>query len=992
MTAMLRPPSQPTSEQIRAVEAELQDGIRGDVRFDRLSRTIYSTDASLYEIAPAGVVLPRDADDVVSTVRICAKHNVPIVARGAGTGIAGGAVGWGVQLDFSRYMHRIGAIDPERAEVEVQPGVVLDDLNAACLAHRLWFPPDVATASRATIGGMIGNNSCGAHSVYYGRTVDYIAELTVVLADGSVHTWQHESFDDLPQIPGIPGPQQPIIQTHRARTAPLPETIRRDEQDSPLLRELDRIRTDIRSEVLERYPRVLRRNGGYALDRLCLSGGVNPATIIIGSEGTLALVVAARLRLVPVPAHRALLMLHFASVLDAVAATPRLLAHRPAAVELVDQLILRAGISQAGIAACSFLEGCPPAVLMCELYDEYEARLAYRVSELESELKAAGVGQPVRALFDPSAQLAAWTLRNKGFGLLMSQPGDRHPYEFIEDAAVDPSRLRDYIADLDRMLREEGVDEIGYYAHASVGVLHVRPTLNLKQPRDVQRLRSIAEKTAELVARYGGAMTGEHGDGIVRSEFLERMYGPRIVAAFREIKRAFDPQNLLNPRKIADPLPMDQRLRYAASRPLTVATHFDYGPHGDPAGLANMCSGVGACRQKLVGTMCPSYMATLDERHTTRARAVALRAALTDGRLLDGLADPALDEVMDLCLLCKACKSECPTGVDMARLKSEWLAYRNDRRGASRSALFLAAAPALARLGSLFPSAANALLAAPIVRSLLERRYGLDRRIAPPPFAEQTFRKWFDSYVPRRRGDRGLVLYFADTWTNHYWPSVGISAVRLLESAGYEVVAPQLECCGRPAISKGLLERAARQARRNVEILEPYVRRGAWIVGSEPSCILTLLDEYSHFVRTAAARALALRVRTVDSLLAEAPGAIDFAEDARPAPVLLHGHCHQKALVGTASTLKLLNATPGVGASEINSGCCGMAGSFGHEAAHYDVARQIGEQRLFPAVRARDEAEIAVCGFSCREQIAHHTGVTPRHALEIVAERLPYAD
>jgi FAD/FMN-containing dehydrogenase/Fe-S oxidoreductase len=991
MTDPLRPPTLPAAEQVRAIESELRTVICGDVRFDRLSRTIYSTDASLYEIAPAGVVLPRDTDDVVAAVHICAKHGVPIVPRGAGTGIAGGAVGWGVQLDFSRYMTRISEIDAAGATVDVQPGVVLDDLNAACLPHRLWFPPDVATASRATIGGMIGNNSCGAHSVHYGRTVDYVAELTVVLSDGSVQTWPHAPFGELPTRPGDPRPQRPFSlppssHSHLTSTSAM-------SGPAPLMRALDQLRAEIRDEVLLRYPRVLRRNGGYALDRLCLSEQINPATIVVGSEGTLALVVGAKLRLAPLPQHRALLVLHFASVLDAVAATPRLLAHRPVAVELVDQLILKAGISQAAAGATSaFLDGCPPAILMCEFYDDDEARLALRVCDLSDELRAARIGHPLRVLFDLPAQQAAWTLRNKGFGLLMSRPGDGHPYEFIEDAAIDPSRLRDYVADLDRLLRDEGVHEVGYYAHASVGVLHVRPTLNLKQPRDVQRLRSIAEKTADLVLRYGGAMTGEHGDGIVRSEFLERMYGPRIVGAFRDVKRAFDPQNLFNPRKIVDPLPMDQRLRYAASRPLTIATHFDYGPHRDPAGLASMCSGVGACRQKLVGTMCPSYMATLDERHSTRARALALRAALTDGRLLSGLDDPALDEVMDLCLLCKACKSECPTGVDMARLKTEWLAHRNERRGVSRSAAFLASSPAFARLGSLFPAASNALLASPTVRALLERYYGLDRRVTPPPLAKQTFNRWFANHVPRRRGRRGLALYFADTWTNHYWPGAGIAAVRLLEAAGYEVVSPRLECCGRPAISKGLLEQAARQAARNVQRLEPYMRRGAWIVGSEPSCILTLLDEYPHFVRTAAARELATRVRTVDSLLTETPGAINFAGVMSEHSVLLHGHCHQKALVGTASTLKLLNAASGISATEINSGCCGMAGSFGHEAAHYEVARQIGEQRLFPAVRARGSADIAVCGFSCREQIAHHTGVTPRHALEIAAERLPGGD
>lgn len=994
-----------------AVEQSLRRQVRGEVRFDKLTRTIYSTDASLYEIAPAGVVMPRDAADVVATVNACREHCVPIVARGAGTGIAGGAVGWGVQLDFSRYMHAIGQIDAAARTVTVEPGVVLDDLNAAAAAHGLHFPADVATASRATIGGMIANNSCGAHSVYFGRTVDYVESLTVALSDGSIATWRHADYRDLPGMGAATA-----IQRRASLAVSGPRTASQVRVESVL----DRVRATYQDEVLAQYPRVLRRNGGYALDRLCLSDEVNPATIICGSEGTLALVVSATLRLVPLPKHRALAVLHFDDVLDAVGATPRLLAHRPAAVELVDDLILKAGIPLVPRAISEqFLDVCPRAILVCELYDDDEASLRTRMAAVEADIRQSGVARDIRTVFDPTVQLAVWMIRNKGFGLLMSKPGDRHPYEFIEDAAVDPAHLRDYIADVDTMLRDEGVTDVGYYAHASVGVIHVRPTLNLKRTDDVQRMRRIAEKTVELVMKYGGAMTGEHGDGLVRSEWLERLYGPRIVQAFREVKQAFDPHNLFNPRKIVDPLPMDERLRYAAHpRSVPLQTYFDYSTHGSLQGLVNMCSGVGQCRQKLVGTMCPSYMATLDEQHTTRARALALRSALTQGGLIDGLDDPALDEVMDLCLSCKACKTECPTGVDMARMKSEWLAHRNSTRGVPWSARFLAAAPQLAALGSVFPRWSNAMLRSPMVRGAMERLFGVDRRVAPPAFAPQTFRQWFDarkrampsavarpgamptavgSAYPRGEkppapGHRGQVVYFADTWMNHYWPQVGQAAVRLLEAAGFEVVCPTLACCGRPAISKGLLDQAVEAAKANVEALTPYVDAGAWIVGSEPSCILTFIDEVPHFVRTAAAQRVASRIRTVEQLLVETlaadPTAIVWSSDLSPRRVLLHGHCHQKALIGTAPALALLRAIPGCDAHEINSGCCGMAGSFGHEHEHYDVARAIGEQRLFPVVRNRGEAEIAVCGFSCREQIGHHTDAGVRSVLEIAAASL----
>jgi len=1051
-----------------ALEAELRGAIRGEVRFDRLTRAIYATDASLYQIFPLGVVLPRCIDDVVATVNLCRERGLSIVPRGAGTGIAGGAVGRGVQIDFSKYLNRISAIDPQSRTVQVEPGVVLDDLNAALSPCGLHFPPDVATASRATIGGMIANNSCGAHSVCYGRTVDYVVELTVVLSDGSVVTWPHHPYADLPAEPARPqggrsvrggaAPAEPWRANREGEAPAEPPPAKpgsagaspaRSAIAARIEHELDRIRAQYRDEVFARYPRVMRRNGGYALDRLCTSEPVNPATIVCGSEGTLCLVVGATLRLTPPSRCKALIVAHFDAVLDALAATPLMLQHRPAAVELVDKLILAAGAPQVPESARGqFLSGLPAAVLICELYDDDADELRRRMQALETDLAAASAGYARRVVCDANVQQAVWDLRNRGFGLLMSRPGDRQPYEFIEDAAVDPSRLRDYIAELDATLAEEGVTEVGHYAHASVGVIHVRPVLNLKDPADVQRLRRIAQRTTQLVLKYGGAMTGEHGDGLVRSEWLETMYGPTIVRAFREVKQAFDPHGLFNPGKIVDPLPMDENLRHALATPphpepqpgwygrparpssgetgetprprsartLSVQTHLDFARHGGMAGLAGMCSGVGQCRQKLVGTMCPSYMATLDEKHTTRARANALRIALSDGDLLDGLDDPALDEVMELCLLCKACRTECPTGVDMARLKCEWLAHRNATRGVSRSPRFFATAARHARLGSRFPRIANVLSQNPLARRILEWRYGLDRRVPPPRFATPTFRRWFASRTPAAPGHRGRVVYFVDTWTDCYWPQVGIAAVRLLEAARFEVLVPELECCGRPLISKGFLAEAAELARRNVERLADLVEQGAWVVGSEPSCLLTLIDEYPQLVRTLAARKLAGRTMIIESLLArllrDEPQAIAFAppqpggvgaarstrtESSAPATstsaagpkrILYHGHCHLKALVGTADVLSLLNSVPGWNATEINSGCCGMAGSFGHERAHHDVARAIGEQRLFPAVRNRGDAAIAVSGFSCREQIAHHTGLAPWHVLELVAQRL----
>lgn len=1012
---MLRPlalaPREPTDAQRLRLERELRRSVGCELRFDRLARTIYATDASLYEILPAGVALPRHREDVAAIVRTCARLGMSIVPRGAGTGISGGAVGWGLQLDFSRHLRGIRRVDADARLAVVEPGVVLDELNAAVAPHGLHFAPDVAPSSRATLGGMIANNSCGARSVYYGRTVDHLEELTVVLASGEVQTWRHYPYADLP--PAEPGRSR----DRPAQSDPAANGVASDAPDAgpddldglPLDAALDRLRRRILPEVLERFPRVMRRNGGYALDRLCLSQRANPATLVCGSEGTLALVVEATLRLTPLPRQRALLILSFGGLLEALAAAPLVLAHRPSAVELVDRKILDAGVEQTPPEVCAaLLDGRPQAILLCELSDDDPDALRVRIDALARATQAACAGPPPRPIFDARLQEGVWAMRNRGFGLLMSRPGDRQPYEFIEDAAVDPARLSQYIAELQEILVEEGAPDVAYYAHASVGVIHVRPVLNLKRREDVQRMRRIAERTCALVLRFGGAMTGEHGDGLVRSEWLERLYGPRITTAFRQVKRAFDPDNLLNPCKIVDPLPMDERLRPRGGHERrALRTHLDFSRHGGMDGLARMCSGVGQCRQTQVGTMCPSYRATLDETHTTRARANALRAALSEHGLLAGLSDPALDEVMDLCLSCKACRSECPTGVDMAKLKSEWLAHRNAEHGASRRDRILAHAGTFARVASRAPGLANLVLQSRLVRRLLHRMAGIDARVPPPRFAPRTFRRWWrerpgpDSGQVRARDGkgRGTVIYFVDCWTDAYWPRAGIAAVRLLEAAGFDVLVPELACCGRALISKGFLDEAERLAHENAQRLSSLADPSrldappVYVVGSEPSCILTLIDEFPQLAHSDAAPAIASRVRTVETLLMEVvrhePDALPMrGEPAGAARVLVHGHCHQKSLIGLTDSLALLRRTPGLRVEEINSGCCGMAGSFGHETEHYEIARAVGEQRLFPAVRSRGDAQVAITGFSCREQIAHHTGLECRHVLELVADAL----
>lgn len=968
-----------------------------DVRGDRLSRALFATDASIYQIIPDGVVYPRNADDIQATVRACGKHGVPLTARGAGTGLAGGCVNRGIILDCSRYMNRIFSIDPRSRTAIVEPGVVLDDLNAAAASYGLHFAPDVATSSRATIGGMIANNSCGAHSVMYGRTVDHLVGLEVVLADGSRQTWGEISNYEL-RITKKEEQPPPFVIRNSSLGISENELAKYCEQT------LRQVMADESQEIAARFPKVMRRNGGYALDRLREDiGRINVETVLCGSEGTLAIVVGAVLKLIPLPKYKGLVVAHFADLLDSLAATPMVLAHHPAAVELLDKTILDAARHHpAQMRKPWLVEDDPRGLLIIELYDDDTDSLTRRLNAVAADLKSRGMGYAWPILLDSAQQAALWDIRKSGLGLLMSRPGQRHAYDFVEDTAVDPARLRDYIARFMQVLAEEGVTEASYYAHASVGCLHVKPVLNLRQSGDVQKMHRIADRISSLALEFGGTMTGEHGDGILRSCWLEKMYGPRIVEAFRKVKTVFDPQGILNPGKIVDPLPMLENLRFDAGvanarsdphpGPLPErereegTTTLDFSLYGGVSGLAEMCSGVGQCRQKLVGTMCPSYMATGDEQHSTRGRANALRVALSDRGLIGGLADPVLDEVMDLCLSCKACKTECPTGVDMAKLKAEWLSQRNRRRGTPLRSRLIAATPALAAWGCRAAPLSNWLAQSKPSRWLMDALFGIDRRVPPPRFARLTFRQWFQSAIrnPQSAISRPRVVYFIDTWTNYFTPQVGIAAVRVLEALGYEVIVPPTVCCGRPAISKGMLDEARRLAVRNAAILAPYAEAGVPIVGTEPSCILTFTDEFPQLVRTNAAQRIAEGAVMIETFLAQRSD-ISQASSLKPEALLYHAHCHQKALVGAGDAMKVLRAVFGHAAQEINSGCCGMAGSFGHEREHYEVSKAIGEERLFPAIRGRDDAAIAVSGFSCRHQIEHYTGVRARHVVEYLA-------
>ncbi len=959
-----------------AILNALQGGFLGDVRSDRLHRALYSTDASIFEIEPDLVLMPRTVGDVRKAVQVAVEHRVPITARGGGTGLTGGAVNRGIQLDCSRYFNRILEIDAERRIAVVEPGVVLDHLNSAVAPYGLYFAPDVAPSSRATIGGMIANNSCGAHSVSTGRTVDHVLGLDVVLGDGKLaHFGTHR-------------PNKTVTPMQANAEQLLKRTIRQQ-----------------RALIDERYPKVLRSNGGYGLDRLRgENDSINTEAVICGSEGTLGIVTKATLNLLPLPTCKGLVVLAFDDLLESLAAVPALLENQPAAVELVDKLILDASrASSAFQTDADFAPLATEALLVVECTADDDVQLNERLAAITQTASQDTRAIHVTTVTDKLEQATVWNMRNAGLGLLMSKPGANQSYAFVEDSAVPPERLRDYIERFAKILSEEGVGQAGYYAHASVGCLHVRPVLNLGKPEDIERMHRVADRVSSLALEFGGAMTGEHGDGLLRSEWLAKTYGPELMESFGEIKRAFDPHGILNPGKIVNAPKMNQSLRRGYGTLPTPApgeTTLDFSKHDGMLGLARMCSGVGQCRQSQSGVMCPSYIATRDERHTTRGRANALRHAMTDSRLIKDLTDPALDEAMDLCISCKACKTECPTGVDMARLKAEWQFQKHQREGAPLRARMIAATPDVLRAAAHWPWAANAMAQSGIGRQMADFFVGIDKRVPPPRLASQTFRSWFANRPVRNgAGSDRRVVYFVDTWTDCITPAVGQALVAILERLGWQVIVPPPMCCGRPAISQGLLDDAQRRLAQVSDVLGPYVSDGVPIIASEPSCWSALKDELPQLVHNDAARQIANVIQPVDAFLVEqleksdlslfdTPGDNDGKGADSETRYLLHGHCHQKAMHEMDASVQLLKMISNGRAEEINSSCCGMAGAFGHEREHYDVAAAMGGERLFPAVNAAPTARIAVTGFSCRHQIEHHTGSHPKHVLEWVAEAM----
>jgi FAD/FMN-containing dehydrogenase/Fe-S oxidoreductase len=926
---------------IAAFRRELEAGISGEVRWDEISRALYSTDASVYQIKPLGVVIPKTREDIIHAVNTCHKFRCPVTMRGGGTAQGGQSIGEGIQIDTSKCYNKILEINAEERWVRVQPGIVLDELNAQVAHLGVRFAPDISTASRATIGGMMANNSCGARSVVFGKTIDHVLEQTVALSDGSV-----VEFREIPRS----------------------EVPKGDSLEAKCYETVLRLAEEHRDEIDRRYPKILRRVGGYNLDEFVNPDApVNLAKIMVGSEGTLGVVLEAKLKLAPLPKAKAVMVIGFNDLLESLSASPVILQHKPSAVEVMDKAILDNTRQNTGLDKIrnTYVQGDPEATLCVEMYADRKEDLPPRMKSLEEDLRGRKMGYFYHSEFDIPSQARIWSLREAALGLSMAMKDDAKSISFVEDTAVAPEKLSEFIGKFLTIVSSHETSA-GIYAHASVGCLHVRPVINLKTERGVQQFESIAEEVADLVLEYGGALSGEHGDGLVRSPFMRKMFGDTLYEAFREVKRTFDPLGIMNPGKIVDAPPLTSNLRYGTKyRATSPDSYFDFSDYGGFAGAVEMCSGVGACRKKLAGTMCPSYMATRDEADATRGRANVVRLAMS-GQLGEmGLADEGVYKVLDLCLECRACKAECPVNVDMARYKSEFLAHYHEKHGTSMQTRALASAGKLAGLGSAFAPISNLVANSAVNKKIL----GIDPRRSMPKWRRDTFEKWVSRRSAGKPGTGQKVTLFNDTFTNHYDPEIGISAIEILERGGCSVDIVRPGCCGRPLISKGLLKEARESVGQLVEGLFPIANRGEKILFCEPSCLSVLKEDAASLLRGEQQKKAQVVAKAV-TLFEDYAAKLDLPLKAGPKKILLHGHCHQKSMGLLQASTSLLSKIPGATVVDLDAGCCGMAGSFGYTADHYEVSKAIANRKLLPAANGMKADEVLVAvGTSCRHQV-----------------------
>jgi FAD/FMN-containing dehydrogenase/Fe-S oxidoreductase len=969
---------------LTALQNRLARETTGDVLFDAYSRGRYATDASFYQIMPAGVVVPRSIDEALRALAICREAGRTVVPRGGGTSQCGQTVNDGIVIDVSKHLNRIVSLDVANRTCVVEPGIVLDDLNRQLRPHGLWFPVDVSTASRATIGGMAGNNSCGGRSLRYGTMRDNTRSIDAALADGNVL-----HFGEVPR-----------------------DLTRQNSDDGSfdLFRDMLALGEREASEIADKFPKVQRRVGGYNLDALVPRNSANNlAHLLVGSEGTLAFTTKVELKLWPIIRNKVLGVCHFGSFYEAMDAAQHLVKLRPIAVELVDRTMLRLGreIAMFQPIIGTAVRGDPDAVLIVEFAEEEQAENLRRLKQLGELMADLGFGwdQPQRKwggvveITEPALQTAIAEFRAAGLNVMMSMKQEGKPVSFVEDCAVPLPHLADYTERLNRIFARHGTSGT-MYAHASEGCLHVRPVLNLKLEKDVKAMRAIAEETFAMVREYKGSHSGEHGDGIVRSEFHQTMFGPRIIADFREVKRRFDPDSVLNPGKIVDAPTMDDRalFRYPPGyRVAELKTALDWsaypGAGGGFQGAVEMCNNNGTCRKLEGGVMCPSYRATRDEKDVTRGRANTLRLAISGQLGADALASDDMADTMKLCVSCKACRHECPVGVDMAKMKIEVLAARAAKHGISLRDRLVGYLPHYAGLASRLAPFANWRNNSPLLRRLLERMAGISAKRALPAWRRDTFKSDVEATGP---ADGREVVLFADTFNRAYERENLDAALRVLVEAGYRVHLPSPAdrgrplCCGRTFLSAGLVGRARGELDRVVATYAPFALRGVPIVGLEPSCLLTLRDELLSLRSDQAANSVSTHAQLFEEFLVgeAAAGRLRLPLGPIAAKALVHGHCHQKSFGAFRPVEQVLRLVPELKVETIESSCCGMAGAFGYAADTFEVSMAMAELSLLPSIRRDASALVVADGTSCRHQIKDGAGRDALHVARVLAMSL----
>jgi FAD/FMN-containing dehydrogenase/Fe-S oxidoreductase len=943
-----------------ALAAELRQAITGEVRFDAGSRALYSTDASNYRQVPIGVVIPRTIEDVVETVSVCQRHGAPILARGGGTSLAGQCCNVAVVLDFSKYLNRIIELDPGSRRARVQPGLVLDDLRDAAEAHGLTFGPDPATHNHCTLGGMIGNNSCGVHSVMAGKTDDNVEELEVLTYDGlrlRVGPTSEEELQRIVRSGGRRGEIYSRLRELRDRYAPL---------------------------IRERYPDIPRRVSGYNLPYLLPENGFHVARALVGSEGTCATVLEATVRLVASPPARTLVVLGYPDVYSAADHIPKILAHRPIGLEGIDDVLVddlkKKTLHTRGIEVLPSGRGW----LLVELGGASPEETGAQARQLMEALKKQPDSPSMKLFDDPAEAKSVWRVRESALGATARVPGKPDAWEGWEDSAVPPEKLGGYLRELRKLFQTYGYG-CSLYGHFGQGCVHTRIDFDLVSAPGIEKYHAFIHEAADLVLRFGGSLSGEHGDGQSRAELLPKMFGEELIEAFREFKAIWDPQGKMNPGKVIDAYSAVENLRLGASYdPPALQTRFRY-PGDDRGSFARTtlrCVGVGECRRMHGGTMCPSYRATGEEMHSTRGRARLLFEMLEGDPLRGGWRDEHVKEALDLCLACKACKTECPVSVDMATYKAELLSHYYKGRLRPRSAYAFGLIHWWARLASHVPGLANFFTQTPGLRSLAKALAGAAPERRLPAFAPVPFKKWFfKHHVGAALQENRRVILWPDTFNNFFHPETARAAVEVLEAAGFTVSVPSAAlCCGRPLYDFGMLGLARRQLRRILKVLRDDIRAGTPIVGLEPSCVAVFRDELVNlFPEDEDAQRLSRQALLLSELLAQDREKLSLPKLHRKA--IVHGHCHEKAILRLGDTEKVLRDL-GLEVEVLDSGCCGMAGSFGFEAGErYEVSMKVGDLVLLPAVReAPADALIVTSGFSCREQIAQATG---RHALHL---------